>query len=193
MHILRSTAHKEAAINRSSPNMATHTPSMSLERSQDLIRLMTDGLVNIVDTSGDFLLRRECAFHGDELKLTGAHSRGRLHHRYERLGRLGMDARDRSHRLVSRRSQALRPSINADRDSHSTPPSPPPPPPTPTACPPCSSGFARNTPAQTAKARRRTSTPCPRSMGSRERLRMGCCRRGRRRCGVLGWMSGPSG
>lgn len=39
------------------------TPQLSLtpERAEELIRLLTDGLVNIKDETGEFLLHRESA------------------------------------------------------------------------------------------------------------------------------------
>jgi len=33
--------------------------TLTLERAEELIRSMTDGLVNIVDKTGEFLLERE--------------------------------------------------------------------------------------------------------------------------------------
>ena len=37
----------------------TTAPALSSQRAEHLIRLLTDGLVNIVDTTGEFLLKRE--------------------------------------------------------------------------------------------------------------------------------------
>jgi hypothetical protein len=34
-------------------------PTLTVDRAEELIRLLTDGLVNIVDTSGEFLLKRQ--------------------------------------------------------------------------------------------------------------------------------------
>ncbi len=38
---------------------SSSSTQLTNERAQELIRLMTDGLVNIVDKSGEFLLKRE--------------------------------------------------------------------------------------------------------------------------------------
>ena len=38
------------------PNMSN---TLTVEKAESLVRLMTDGLVNIVDKTGEFLLKRE--------------------------------------------------------------------------------------------------------------------------------------
>lgn len=40
------------------------TVPLTVERAEQLIRLLTDGLVNIVDETGEFLLPRESCFVG---------------------------------------------------------------------------------------------------------------------------------
>lgn len=70
----------------------TATP-LTVDLAEQLIRRMTDGLVNIVDTTGEFLLHRELRFLLSQwvLKLLG--SRGWFDYRHERLGWVGMDTR----------------------------------------------------------------------------------------------------
>ncbi len=43
----------------------TDTP-LTVEESQDLIRSLTDGLVNVVDKTGEFMLLRESSRFGAE-------------------------------------------------------------------------------------------------------------------------------
>ncbi len=40
------------------------SPPVTVARAEELVRLMTDGLVNIVDKTGEFLLKRKGHRHG---------------------------------------------------------------------------------------------------------------------------------
>lgn len=68
---------------------------LTVDLAEQLIRRMTDGLVNIVDKDGEFLLHRESPVQLLDYVLIVSGSRGWLDHRYQGLGRLGVDARRR--------------------------------------------------------------------------------------------------
>ena len=40
-------------------NLSNMSNTLTVEKAESLVRLMTDGLVNIVDKTGEFLLKRE--------------------------------------------------------------------------------------------------------------------------------------
>ena len=46
-------------IHRTDLTITAMSNTLTVEKAESLVRLMTDGLVNIVDKTGEFLLKRE--------------------------------------------------------------------------------------------------------------------------------------
>lgn len=69
-------AKKIFSIGVSHQPRSTMTLSLTYEKSEQLIRLLTDGLVGIKDMTGEFLLKCESAFGGGKkfARLTILHS-----------------------------------------------------------------------------------------------------------------------
>jgi hypothetical protein len=64
--------------------------TLTVEKAESLVRLMTDGLVNIVDKTGEFLLKRESL--SQTFSNADKTSRRWDCHRYKGMARMGVDA-----------------------------------------------------------------------------------------------------